>query len=180
MKSIPSSSLPGNVAALPSRIDAFFVENGYWHLEVWLRSPAGQRARLFTSEHNIAKWFDVSSIEIDTPEHEPPKWTLLGREALIVSVEPLWREEWLTKGASGPTVGADPHTQWTDAIGTAPADAVAVVRVLAGVLLRESSGPGIAVTAATTAPLNVDLSMEPSAISKVLEGHSIGDWDNAS
>ena len=164
---------------MPPSITAYFVAPDYWHTEVWLRSAKGEKVRFFSKEHNIAPLFDVSAIEAELPSGEPPQWNRLGREIMVASVEPLWRDEWLERGASGPTVGNNPHTQFSGRVGAASDSAVVSATVLAGVHLREAHGPGITLIASPYAPLNIDIAADVDGVSKVLHEHSRGGWDNA-
>ncbi len=153
--------------------NASYSAEEYWHKEVWLRSQSGAGLTFASDEYNLAPLFDVYVIDFAQSVRTPPKWSSFEAEFQVEAVELLWRDEWLEAGVPWPTVGRNAHMHCSGPMGSAPADAVAAAQVLAGLLLHDGKGRSIAIVTATSAPLNVDLVDEASAITALCAEHTV-------
>jgi hypothetical protein len=113
----------------------------------------GEALSLSAEEHSAGHWFEVFTLQAEADSHKRA-WILFPEPLLVESSISLWRIEWLEEGASVPTLGADPKTQYAGR-GPAPEDATAVARVQAGLTLHCSNGSAIFAVASATSPLGL-------------------------
>jgi len=132
-----------------------------------------------SSERHIAPKFDVSEIEAVNTSIDPPAWIPVEPPLGVSRLRYLRRDEWLMRGAVGPTLGVDPHTQLVGPVGSANSSSVASATVLAGVLFESGAGGRIAVYTSPSAPLNIDIATDAHAVDDVLAMHTSSQRPNA-
>jgi hypothetical protein len=153
-------------------ITDYSIQPGYWHGMVRLRSVESLELEFVAEEHRLAHLFDVSCITcIEGPDHDA-LWASLKSPLLVESIDALYRDEWLTVGAVGPTIGNDPHTQHIGPLGSAPTTSVATAAVMSGLLFK-GQGQSIAVVVSAAAPLNVDIFLDKDGLDELVAEHSI-------
>jgi len=126
----------------------------------------GTALGLIAEEHSAGHWFEVFTLGIRTDAHERA-WKLFPVPLSVEQVTSLWRFEWLVEGASGPTLGGNPKTQYAGR-GPIPAAALSAARVEAGVVLKCASGNRVFAAASATSPFAVDVAVDQREISKTL------------
>lgn len=118
----------------------------------------GAALSLIAEEHTAGPWFDVFTAQVEADPHDRV-WTLFPEPLLVESVISLWRTEWLKEGASGPTLGSNPKTQYAGR-GPIPDVAVAAAYVQAGVMLKCSSGHLVFAAASASSPFGVVVAVD--------------------
>jgi len=150
-------------------VDAYAQDEGYWHLFVALRLVGGKSLVFTTEERSAGARFEVFPI---AAQHQPVgvhSWRVLPNVINVKSAYPLWRNEWIESGATGPTVGESPATQYAGR-GPASTGAVASARVLAGVLLLGECGEQLVISSSDSAPFNVEIYLPGEPAKAALEG----------
>ena len=159
-------------ALVGRRVDAYFHADGYWRFFVALRAADGQSVVFSTEERGLAKYFEVFPLKFEFEASEERQWVSF-EPLLIETVRPLWRVEWLEPTEdSGEFLGSGPHHVHHAGAGPASPSAVHVARVLAGVALSDRAGRTILLSASDSAPFNVDIAVEPAAVTNMLDGFS--------
>lgn len=159
-------------ALVGKRVDAYFHADGYWRFFIALRADDGRSLVFSTEERGLAKYFEVFPLKFAVEETEPRQWVTF-EPLLVDSVLPLWRLEWLEPTEdNGQFVGSAPHHVHHAGAGPASSAAVHAARVLAGVKLLDSEGRAIVLSASNSAPFNVDIAVEPTAVADMLSGFS--------
>ena len=150
-------------------VDAIFQDGGYWHLVVALRCQDGNTISFNTEAVEIANYFEVFPIKVEIEQTEQRPWQLLNEPRTIVAVDLLLREEWLEHTIPHPRhVGSPPHYAQRAGRGPAPDQALEHVVVQAGFQLRFDEGMPIVVFASSTAPFNVEIALQSTAIESAL------------
>lgn len=166
---IPEFKADLDLAHLPgATVDAYAQDDGYWHMSVALRIAEDMSFVFRTEERAAGARFEVFPISAHRDAMTVPAWRTLARPFEIQRVLPLWRSEWIERGAQGPAAGSDPSTHHAGR-GPAPAHVSTCARVLAGVLLYARSGESMVVAASSDAPFNVDIFLT-EAVERALEG----------
>lgn len=127
----------------------------------------GEALSLSAEEHSAGHWFEVFTLQAEADSHKRA-WILFPEPLQVESSVSLWRTEWLEEGASMPTLGANPKTQYAGR-GPVPEDATAVARVQAGLILHCSNGHAIFAVASATSPFGVEISIDQQEILKLLD-----------
>jgi hypothetical protein len=159
-------------ALVGKRIDAYFHDDGYWHVVVALRAEGEQSLVFSTEDRGLAKYFEVFPLKFAIEATEQRRWVAF-EPLLVESVVPLWRLEWLEPTEdNGQFLGSGPHHVHHAGAGPVSSSAVHAARVLAGVKLADGKGRAIVVSASDSAVFNVDIAVEPTAVVKMLGGFS--------
>jgi hypothetical protein len=153
-------------------ITHYFVDDGYWHGQVFLRTADGTAFEFFAEEHSLAKFFDVNTLAFAGTCGDRESWNAIQSPIRATYVRALWRDEWLVPGATGPTVGTTPHTQFSGPVGSAPTDAVHSATLLAGILFSDGD-KSIVVTASASVPLSMDVVLNPVDIAELVSEHTL-------
>ncbi|WP_189685896.1 hypothetical protein [Pseudorhodoferax aquiterrae] len=141
-------------------MDAFFQDEGYWHLFVALRCTDGNSLVFSTEDVGIAKYFEVFPIKVKLEPTVARAWRALDEPRTIQRVTPLFRHEWLEPSNPHPElVGGGPHHVHHAGRGPASPHAVQHVVVQAGVELQCASKSSLVVFASNTAPFNVEVAV---------------------
>jgi len=154
---------------LGARLEAYAQQEGHWHPQVMLRG-APDSVFIFSSDSQwLGPRFEVFPLQLHCAPAQEADWRALASPFDVVQAVPLWRHEWLERGASGPSLGSETctHHAGRGPVGTR---AVLQVRVRAGVLLKSRSGALMLIAASDCAPFNVEIYPNHAAALAALDG----------
>ena len=158
---------------IPELLESYYVSPDYWHTFVWLTCNGESAVSFSSREECVAPLFDVPGLVINTDPDRPVEWIQLEKPFHVGSIEVLWRNEWIVKGASGPTLGSDPHTHHRGPLDDNPQNAVAAARSLSGLLLSSNDRQQMLICCSVEAPLNVEIAVRDAEVTELLSYHSI-------
>ncbi|ROR25180.1 hypothetical protein EC845_1220 [Comamonas sp. BIGb0124] len=120
-------------------------------------------------EHSAGHWFEVFPIQASVQSSLADGIVSEPLPMTIASAQMLWRVEWIEEGATGPTLGSNPKTQYAGR-GPVPINAVSSARVMAGVLIHGSQGERLLVASSNAAPFKVEIAISPEEVDQMLIG----------